>query len=108
MNNEYLKAIIENSSAKEELKLLAEIALRLPGRDTGIKTENPVEKESRLEEGKLYRTKDGRKAFVSHRYPYGEFSGIIIGDDHTTGWDKNGEAHYSSMKTDNLIAEWKD
>ena len=65
----------------------------------------------KLEVGKCYRTRDGRKAFISSINNDSEFPfrGIIIGFDSTAVWLENGKFNvYQSENDLDLISEWSD
>lgn len=64
--------------------------------------------ELKLEVGKCYRTRDGRKAFVSYYVSsINKFVGIIHGENTTRTWGLNGECSTVCMNND-LISEWRD
>ncbi len=65
----------------------------------------------KIEVGKCYKTRDGRKAFISSINNDSEFPfrGIIIGFDSTDKWLENGKFNvYQSENDLDLISEWSD
>lgn len=64
--------------------------------------------ELKLEVGKCYKTRDGRKAFVY--LEVGDyFSGVVEGDDKIYVWNEKGEYSNRAMECRlDLISEWSD
>lgn len=64
--------------------------------------------ELKLEVGKCYRTRDGRKAFISYYIAdIDRYNGIVYGDKSIRTWSPNGESTRDSMDYD-IVAEWRD
>ncbi|CUW85644.1 hypothetical protein N5C66_03725 [Rhizobium pusense] len=63
-----------------------------------------------LEAGKFYRTRDGRKAFVSGINPFPDGSHIraigVVVDEGVQGWDLNGAFTLELEHRLDLVAEW--
>lgn len=68
--------------------------------------------ELKIEAGKFYKCRDGRKAFVAGRSPFPShwpFVGVIEGASlETYGWQDNGVYDCSGDDEEDLIAEWRE
>ena len=72
-----------------------------------FETEEPLT----FEQGKFYKTRDGKKAFVSfiagdgRKYPV---SGIICGEALTSAWETNGRIITDNQSDQDIISKWED
>jgi len=60
----------------------------------------------------FYKTRDGRKAFVSYVepsnfYPYRVF-GVVCGEGYSSFWSKKGELWIDEEHPKDIVAEWED
>ena len=75
--------------------------------DNGFYFETPDE--LKLEVGKCYKTRDGRKSFVSFKNSDAYFRGTVVGDFEYISWQENGKHDYSTNGHPlDLISEWSD
>ena len=63
--------------------------------------------ELKLEVGKCYKTRDGRKAFV-YKYDNPVFQGVLVESDGLLSWGKDGRVFISREDDLDLISEWSD
>lgn len=62
----------------------------------------------KLEVGKCYRTRDGRKAFIFVKDDY-NYRGVVVGSAHDYAWRENCKSVYSTDDNDlDIISEWSD
>lgn len=64
--------------------------------------------ELKLEVGKCYRTRDGRKAFISNIYEDKSCLGVISGEKKFYQWHDNGKFLGELENNTDLISEWSD
>lgn len=65
--------------------------------------------ELKLEVGKCYKTRDGRKAFVCYyNKEDNEYHGCILGSDTVVCWCENGLWYENEENGPDLISEWRD
>lgn len=62
----------------------------------------------KLETGKCYKTRDGRKAFISDIAETNASTGIIEGDVQTTIWKSDGRHLCDLIRGDNIVSERQD
>lgn len=63
--------------------------------------------ELKLEVGKCYKTRDGRKAFINCE-DLSSYSGCVVGSDEVFLWGYNGLLYENQENDIDLISEWSD
>jgi len=59
--------------------------------------------------GNIYKTRDGRKAFISNynfNFSFECYEGIIVGDSNKSLWDKNGFSCIGDEHYNDIVCEW--
>lgn len=110
--------VVNFESSKEKIKIIDGIISGFyPNGDTMLNVsldltddilyfETPDE--LKIEVGKCYRTRDGRKAFISYyEASTDKYYGIIYGENLMRSWNPNGEC-LTVCENKDLISEWSD
>ncbi len=65
----------------------------------------------KIEAGKCYRTRDGRRAHVAFENEYRKFAGLVVGSHRglkVRWWYPSGRFDFDECSADDLISEWKE